>query len=214
MHPVKFDASYEVQRARLTTFFRLLLAIPWLLWTLVYGIGAAVVVVVAWFVMLFTKRYPASMYDFVAGYIRLLGRVTGYVVLLTDDFPPFHGRPDPSYPIDVQVDPPQQEYSRAKTFFKLVLFFPQGLILQGLSFAQQGAAFVAWFRILFTGRQSITMHEALRLGTAYSMRSQGFLLLLTEAHPRPLELPTQQPPPGAPGLPAAAPGGEPGRLTG
>jgi hypothetical protein len=214
MHPIKFDARYEVQRARLTTFFRLLLAIPWLLWTLIYGIGACVVVFLAWFAMLFTKRYPASMYNFVAGYLRLVGRVTGYVVLLTDDFPPFHGRPDPSYPIEVQVDPPQPEYSRAKTCFKLLLFFPQCLILSGLNGVLEGAAFIAWFRILFTGKQSITMHESLRLAAAYSMRSVGFLLLLTEAHPRPLELPPQQPPLGAPGLPPAARGPEQGQLAG
>jgi len=49
-----------------------------------------VVVIVAWFAILFTGRYPRGMFDFVQGVIRWGARVTGYAfVLITDRYPPF-----------------------------------------------------------------------------------------------------------------------------
>ena len=202
MNPISFDATYDIPRSRLTTFFRLIIVIPWAIWASIYGIGALVVVIIAWFAMLFTGRYPEGMYNFVAGYLRLSTRVYAYALLLTDELPSFGAGPEPEYPVKVDVAPRQERYHRGKTFFKYVLWFPQMLIGgYGLAFVVQFAAFISWFRILATGRQSITMHEALVGSAAYLVRSNGFILLLTEAHPRMLDVPRYQPPPDAPGLP-------------
>ena len=171
-----------------------------MIWVSLYAIGAFEVAFLAWFAL--TKRYPQGMYGLVTGFVRTAARSAAFVLLLTDGYPPFHGRPDADYPIQVDVAPRQQEYSRAKTFFKYFLSFPQQLILQGLAFVFQSAAFITWWRVLFTGKQSTTMHDALRMSLAYATRAQGFLLLLTEVHPRVLDLPPQEPPPGAPALPS------------
>ena len=88
MNPISFDAAYDIQRSRLTTFFRLFIVIPWVIWASIYGIAALVVVTVAWFAMLFTGRYPEGMYNFVARYLRLLTRVYAYALLFTDELPP------------------------------------------------------------------------------------------------------------------------------
>ena len=203
MHPVGFDAQYSVERNRPTVFFRLLLAIPWLLWTYLYGIAAMVAVVIAWFAIMFTGRYPEGLYNFVAGFIRYVGRLAGWVCLAVDDFPPFGGGPNPEYPVRVDVAPRQESYSRAKTFFKVVLYFPQMLIAQGTQSIAGAGAFVSWWRIVFTGRQSATMHDALLASITYSLRANSFLALVTETHPRLLELPPQAYPPDAPALPPA-----------
>ena len=209
MHPVSFDLDYSVERNRLTAFFRLILAIPWFIVGALYGLAALVVVVIAWFALLFTKHYPEGMYSFVAGYVRFSGRVGGWVLLGADPFPPFDGKPDPDYPVHVDVAPRQEEYSRAKTFFKFVLIFPQQILLYGIGFLLQGAAFISWFRILFTGKQSVTMHDALRVAFAYSVRAHAFMLFLTEVHPRMLDLPQQQLPSDAPAMPRLGPGAGP-----
>jgi hypothetical protein len=154
----------------------------------------------AWFALLFTKRYPQGLCDFVAGYIKLNAQINGFMYLVTDEWPPFMPDRD-DYPIRVEVAPQQVEYRRAQTFFKSLLYLPQWLILLGLGGVYMAAAFVSWWRVLFTGRQSATMHDALRLSLAYSTRSGAFLLLLTEVHPRLLDLPPQAYPADAPALP-------------
>ncbi len=67
-----------------------LLAIPHYVVLFFLNIAAFVVVIVAWFAILFTGTYPRGMFDFVAGVIRWNIRVTAYVVtLVTDRYPPF-----------------------------------------------------------------------------------------------------------------------------
>jgi hypothetical protein len=71
-----------------------LLAIPHYVVLLFLGIAAFVVVIVAWFAILFTGRYPRGMFDFVEGVIRWQNRVAAYAwLLVTDRYPPFRLAP-------------------------------------------------------------------------------------------------------------------------
>jgi hypothetical protein len=66
------------------------LAIPHYIVLIFVNIGALVVVIVAWFLVLFTGRYPRGAFDFVAGVLRWDNRVLGYAfTLITDRYPPF-----------------------------------------------------------------------------------------------------------------------------
>jgi hypothetical protein len=67
-----------------------LLAVPHYVVLFFLAIGAVVVVIIAWFAILFTGRYPRSLFDFVVGVLRWGNRVTAYaIVLVTDKYPPF-----------------------------------------------------------------------------------------------------------------------------
>jgi hypothetical protein len=67
-----------------------LLAFPHYFVLFFLEIGALAVVIVAWFAILFTGRYPRGMFDFVQGVIRWHNRVIAYaLVLVTDRYPPF-----------------------------------------------------------------------------------------------------------------------------
>ncbi len=101
-----FAVRYTERRSRLTTFFRLLLAIPHAIVLWFYGLFAAIAVIVAWFAIVFTAHYPQGLYDFVAGYHRYYGRFTGYTYLLADPYPPFSGREDREYPAVLDIGPP------------------------------------------------------------------------------------------------------------
>jgi hypothetical protein len=66
------------------------LAIPHYIVLVFLYIAAFVSVVIAWFAILFTGRYPRSLFDFVVGVARWHNRVTAYMlILVTDKYPPF-----------------------------------------------------------------------------------------------------------------------------
>jgi len=54
-----------------------------------FGIAVSVVTFIAFWAILFTGKYPRGMYDFVVGYMRWNMRVTTYLSLLRDEYPPF-----------------------------------------------------------------------------------------------------------------------------
>jgi hypothetical protein len=71
-----------------------LLAIPHYIVLFFLHIGAVVAVVIAWFAILFTGRYPRALFDFVEGVLRWQNRVVAYAfTLVTDRYPPFRLAP-------------------------------------------------------------------------------------------------------------------------
>lgn len=83
-----FVPQYE-DRNRVTVGFRLILVIPQLIVLAVLGIAAFVVVFVWVFVVLFTGRWNDGVRNFVVGVMRWNTRVNAYLLLLTDEYPPF-----------------------------------------------------------------------------------------------------------------------------
>jgi hypothetical protein len=85
---VEFVPDLE-DRNRWTVAFRLILVIPQLIVLALLGIALFFVGVIAFFAVLFTGRWPAGLRDFALGVGRWWLRVQAYVVLLTDEYPPF-----------------------------------------------------------------------------------------------------------------------------
>ena len=212
-YPVTFECDFAPERSRLTTFFRLLLVIPHLTWGFLYNIAASVAVVVAWFAIVFTAKYPAGLYEFVAGFTRWFAQVSGYFLLLTDEYPPFLGNVEDGYPIRMRFAGPLPSYSRAKTFFRFILAIPIMVLRYVMTLLLEIGAVGAWFVIVITGRQPRGLQEVLELGLSYTARSDAYLWLLTETYP-PFQdssdrlgapsagaLPATPPPPGGSALP-------------
>jgi uncharacterized protein DUF4389 len=90
---VRLDYEYPDVKQGLTRWLPLVkwfLAIPHYIVLVFLSIGAFVCVVIAWFAILFTGRYPRGLFDFVVGVFRWWTRVIGYAfVLVTDEYPPF-----------------------------------------------------------------------------------------------------------------------------
>jgi hypothetical protein len=86
------DARHDLNRW--LPLVKWLLAIPhWAILIALY-IGAFVVVILAWFAILFTGRFPRGMFDFLVGVGRWHNRVVGYSLLMvTDRYPPFRLSP-------------------------------------------------------------------------------------------------------------------------
>jgi hypothetical protein len=182
-YPVTFKADYVEKRSRLTTFFRLILAIPHLIAVFFYVLAAEIVTFIAWFALLFTGRYPQGMYDFVAGALRYWTRVCGYAFLLTDEYPPFSGDPATPYPVDLNIGPPKAEYSRLKVLFRIILMIPVYIIAYAMQVVFEVGALLAWFAIVVLGRQPKGLQDMIVLGMSYHQRAYGYFFLLTEDWP-------------------------------
>lgn len=90
---VHLDVKYPDAKKDLNRWLPLvkwLLAIPHYIVLIVLIIGAVVATIIAWLAILFTGRYPKSLFDYVVGVGRWDLRVTAYAILLTtDQYPPF-----------------------------------------------------------------------------------------------------------------------------
>jgi hypothetical protein len=90
---VHLDVDYpEVEQDlnRWLPIVKWFLAIPHYIVLVFLGIGAFIAVIIAWFAILFTGRYPPALFDYVVGVGRWGLRVNAYAFLLvTDRYPPF-----------------------------------------------------------------------------------------------------------------------------
>jgi uncharacterized protein DUF4389 len=182
-YPVKFEADFAERRNRLTAFFRLILAIPLVIALYFYAIIAAIAIVIAWFAIVITDRYPRGLYDFVARYLRFLTRATAYAGLLCDRYPPFSGSADDSYPIRMHFAGPLERYSRLKTLFRVILAIPIVILRYVITLLLEVGAFAAWVVIVITGKLPRGLFDLMVLANSYVARSDAYLFLLTETYP-------------------------------
>jgi Domain of unknown function (DUF4389) len=94
---VHLDFAYPDAQRDLNRWLPLvkwLLAIPHYIVLLFLWLAALVSVVITWFAILFTGRYPRGLFEFVDGVLRWTNRVAGYAfILVTDEYPPFRLSP-------------------------------------------------------------------------------------------------------------------------
>jgi uncharacterized protein DUF4389 len=206
-HPVNVDVQPALgERNRLTTAFRVFLAIPHLMlvggpiaaivswtWTSpretqyqggmgggVLGAVATVCAFIAWFAIVFTGVYPEGLWRLVAYYLRWRVRAMAYTALLRDEYPPFGEGP---YPVTIALSAPSVPRNRVTVAFRLILGIPHIVALWALSIAWAFTSIVAWFAILFTGRYPAGLY-AFAVGVLrWSTRVEAYLLLLHDEYP-------------------------------
>jgi hypothetical protein len=182
-YPVHFEVEHQEQYSRLSTFFRVFLLIPQLIVVVFWGIAVDFVVLLAWFAILFTGRYPRGFFNFVATFLSYSTRVSCYGYLLTDKFPPFSGgSPGDGYPVQVSVDWPES-LSRLTTFFRLFIAIPAYLVLYVLQLLGRLLAFFAWFVVIIIGRLPKGLFEVMELPQRYQLRVTAYLFLVTDTYP-------------------------------
>lgn len=108
----------QVQR-RWTVALRIFLAIPHFLWFMLVGFVASIATFFAWFAALFIGRMPTGLASFIERVVRYQARISAYMYLLTDVYPPFSLDAD-GYPVELHVEQPDR-LNRAAVFFRLIL---------------------------------------------------------------------------------------------
>ena len=179
-HPIGLIVTDDLRRSRLTVFFRLLLVIPHLIWLYLWSIAVFFTVVFAWFAAVFTGRVPAGLHDFNASFLRYSTRVTGYLFLLADPWPPFSSAE--RYPLDARIDPAAPQ-SRLTVLFRIVLAIPALILVYVFRAVNQIVAFLAWFYCLALGQMNEGMRNISAWLLRYEIQTYAYLMLLTGRYP-------------------------------
>jgi hypothetical protein len=174
-----FDVAYPERLSRLLIFVKWLLIIPHLIVLSFIAIGLYVTTIIAWFAILFVGRYPRGLWDFAMMFLRWMARISAYMYLQRDEYPPF-GEGD--YPVRFEMAYPER-LSRLLIFVKWLLIIPHAIVLYLLSLAVYVVWFIAWFAILFTGRYPRGMFDFVTGFSRWSHRVSTYVLLLTDAYP-------------------------------
>jgi hypothetical protein len=178
--PIRLQADEQLVRSRVTVFFRLLLAIPHLIWLTLWGLVAIVVAILNWFATLFAGRSPSGLHDFLAAYVRYQTHVYAYLLLMADPFPAF--TPAGGYPVDLSVEGPREQ-NRWKTGFRIVLAIPAVLVVSAYGGVIYTAAFLGWFAALATGSMPRGLRNAQLVALRYVEQLNGYFYLLTDSYP-------------------------------
>jgi hypothetical protein len=179
-HPVRIVVSDDLQRNRLTVFFRLILAIPHFIWVTLWAVIAILAGIVNWFATLFMGRSPEGLHNFLATFLRYATHVRAYTLLIADPFPGFTGKP--GYPIDLEVDPAQPQ-NRLTVFFRIILAIPALFVANILSNLSQLLAVFSWFIALVTGRVPEGLRNFAVLAQRFETQTYAYVMLLTDRYP-------------------------------
>jgi len=159
-----------------------LLAIPHYIVLFLLHVAAFFALVIAWFAVVFTRRYPRGLFDFLLGVQRWLWRVNAYVFLTVDPYPPFSLDDDPSYPARLQIDYPE-EVDRWRPVVHWLLVIPYGIVASILLTLAEIVAFFAVFTILFTKRFPDGMFNITLIGLRWQARANAYLYWMTTRYP-------------------------------
>lgn len=89
-YPVRPAVTVPIEgRNRLSVLLRIIYAIPQLIVLYILNIAGQIVAIIAWVAALITGAVPEGMHNFLAGWQRWSARVSAYLLLLTDEYPPF-----------------------------------------------------------------------------------------------------------------------------
>jgi Domain of unknown function (DUF4389) len=180
-HPIRLINHDDLHRNRLTVFFRAILAIPLLLWAILWGVVVYLAWIVNWFATLFMGRSPDGLHNFLATYLRFATHVRAYCFLIANPYPGFTGT-EGTYPIDLEVDPPTRQ-NRWTVFFRSILAIPALLLMYVLSALSNILAVFSWFIAVILGRVPEGIRNFAALALRIEVQTFGYLMLLTGRYP-------------------------------
>lgn len=189
-------------RNRLTTFFRLILAIPHIILVGGLGIGiatsgrhesttsfgeggllgavAAFLAIISWFTIVFAGTHIAGIRQFTSFYLRWRTRAAAYLMLLEDAYPPFGDAP---YPTSIDIADPVGPRNRLTVAFRLILVIPHFIVLFFVFLAWCITTVLAWFVILVRGYYPAGLYEFGVGVLRWAVRVQAYMLLMVDEYP-------------------------------
>jgi hypothetical protein len=206
-YPVRLDARLDPRLSRWLWLVKWILVLPHAIVLALLWLAVIPLTVVAGVAILFTGRYPRSIFDFNVGVMRWSWRVTyyAYSALGTDRYPPFSLHSDPDYPADFTVDYPER-LSRGLVLVKWwLLAIPHYLVVgvfaggwagwvavddgSGATLRLAGTGliallvFVAAVILLFTGRYPVPLYDFVLGMNRWCYRVLAYAALMRDEYP-------------------------------
>lgn len=187
-------------RNRLTTAFRLILAIPHLILAGGFSIGVAsrdgrttigseggllgavaiLLAIVSWFTIVFAGAHIAGIRQFTSFYLRWRVRALAYFMLLEDPYPPFGDGP---YPAFIDIPDVVGPRDRLAVGLRLLLAVPHFIVLFFVLLAWAITTVVAWFSILLTGEYPAGLYAFGVGALRWRLRVEAYVLLMLDEYP-------------------------------
>jgi hypothetical protein len=194
-YPINLSIDYPDKKMnRITTFLRLLTAIPILI---IFGLIAGgmfrvatggLVFIPTVLMLLFLQKYPRWWFDWNLALTKFGTRVWAYLALLRDEYPSTDD--ERLYHIEIPYPKAEEELHRWLPLVKWLLAIPHYIVLLLLAIAALVAVIIAWFAILFTGRYPKALFDFVEGVFRWALRVVAYAFLLATDHYPPFRLNT------------------------
>jgi Domain of unknown function (DUF4389) len=185
-YPLDLTAIAPERVARWRPLFNWLLVIPLSIWSRVLQLGASVVAILGWFVIVATGRLPETWSDYLIAVLRYEFRIEAYLYGWTTIYPGFAvvaGQLDPGdQPAILYCSRPGPR-SRFTVAIRLLMFVPQLVVLAFVWIAGGAALIAGWISVLVLGRWPAGLREFSIGVVRWSFRAWGYVLLVTDVYP-------------------------------
>lgn len=184
---VKHQESYSRMELILRTllgFFYIMLPHGFLLFfASLWGI---ILKFVAFWIILFTGKYPQSMFDYQLGLLRWNLRLSARIFNLSDGYPAFGINGSDEYTSLEVINP--EKVSRGLVLIRLFLgvfyvFIPHGFLLFFRAIFIMILVFLAWWIVLFAGNYPVSFHNWVTGQTRWSTRLNLYMSYMTDKYP-------------------------------
>jgi hypothetical protein len=181
-YPASLEISYPSELNRWLPLVKWLLAVPHYIALFFVGIGAFFALIYAFFVVLFTGRWPRSAFDFVVGTLRWAFRVVAYIHLMTDVYPPFSLDDDPQYPVRLNVEYPEH-IDNWRPLVQWLLAIPYLIVAGVLYYLTAIMTLIAFVTVLFTKEIPRGVFELMMPGLRWNLRGNAYSYFMTDTYP-------------------------------
>lgn len=182
-YPVGFEVDDAAPQGRVSILLRWLLVIPHVIILSLLGMAVGIVIMLAWFTIVFAGRFPATLLRFTIGYARWAARANAYGSLLTGAYPPFSLDEEPDYPVRLTIPERTTGRSRLTTFFRCLLLLPHEIVLSLLGIVVGFVGLAAWLAGIVLGRIPDGLHNFLAGYTRWTERASAYAYLLVDDYP-------------------------------
>ena len=207
LYPARLDVDRADSLDRLSSFFRMIWAVPILMiYSLLYATATETLTIIdeagetiTWvrntgggilggifvatvLMILFRQKYPRWWFDFALEFTRFGARIGAYLALLTDRYPSTDETQ--SVHLDVEYPDVEQDLNRWLPLIKWFLAIPHYVVLGFLAIGVVFSVVIAWFAILFTGRYPQGLFDFIVGVGRWGLRVNAYMfLLVTDKYP-------------------------------